>query len=75
MLPFNPVSRRSAGPCRSEGHPDRYDARIIGRGALRSLRAALWRIENSAVGDVLGVIALFAMLVGMLAIGAALEGL
>lgn len=75
MLPFNPVSRRSAGPCRSEGHPDRHDVRIIGRGALRSLRAALYRIEDSAVGDVLGVIALVALLVGMLAIGAVAEGL
>lgn len=74
MLPPNPVSLRPAGPCRSGGHPDRHDACISGRGALRSLRTALDRIENSTVGDALGVIALFVMLVGMLAIGAAMEG-
>lgn len=70
------VSQRSVGPYRGGSRPDRTGTQIpAGRGVLRRLRAAHDRLEDSAVGDAIGVVALFALLwIGLLA-GSVLEGL
>ncbi|MDO9527122.1 MAG: hypothetical protein Q7J57_16545 [Gemmobacter sp.] len=70
------VSQRSVGPCRGEGHPDRT-GHPVGQGVphrsepslckprrslIRRLDDLNDRIEGSWVGDLIGVVSIFATL-------------
>lgn len=67
----NRVSQRSVGPCRGGSRPDRDGPHpVIGQGAPRRsvwqhLRALNDRIENCWIGDLIGVAALFGLVVIM----------
>lgn len=71
MVAVDPHSQRSVGPCRGEGRPDRDDPQIApGQGVPRR---SLWQraknlndwIEDSWIGDLIGVAALFVLLIFM----------
>ena len=70
------VSQRSVGPCRGGSRPGRIGGDVpAGRGVLRRLIGLPARINDSLIGDAIGVACLFALLWGGLLLGAALEGM
>lgn len=70
------VSQRSVGPCRGGSRPGRIGGDVpAGRGVLRRLIGLPARINDSLIGDAIGVACLFALLWAGLLLGAALEGM
>ena len=65
------VSQRSVGPCRGKSRPDQRGISPLDRGAPRRRMRAVWQaalrlndyVEHSWVGDLLGVVSLFALLI------------
>lgn len=67
------VSQRSVGPCRGGSHPDPKAVLTWGQGALRRMmmrtKAMLAAIEACWIGDLIGVLALFGLLIIGLILG------